>query len=196
MDTAQIICTLRNVDSFLGVFSSDLLPRSITRSGTLIVNTDPHTEKGSHWVAINFQTKSYSVFFFDSFCLFPFVYPIQSLLRRSCTIWDLNTTQLQGLTSSVCRHYCCLFALYMDRGYTLHQFISLFHPNIADRQVKHMFHVEFGPLRKQSHGGQCCTCFNMRYVYAYGEGSKCITNHIYCPVELYHVINFRSIKHK
>jgi hypothetical protein len=60
MDSAQIIRTLRNVDSFLGVFPSDLLPRSISRSGTLTVNTDPHTEKGSHWLAIKFQTKSYS----------------------------------------------------------------------------------------------------------------------------------------
>jgi hypothetical protein len=52
VDTAQIICTLRNVDSFLGVFPSDLIPTSITRSGTLIVNTDSHTEKRSHWLAL------------------------------------------------------------------------------------------------------------------------------------------------
>jgi hypothetical protein len=182
MDTAQIICTRRNVDSFLRVFPSDLLPRSITRSGTLIVNTDPHTEKGSHWLAINFQNKSYSPFYFDSYGLFPYVYPIHSLLRRSCTVWDLNTTQLQGLTSSVCGHFCCLFALYMDRGYTPHQFISLFHPNIADRQVEHMFRLEFGLQRKQSRGGQCCTCFNMRYVYAYREENKFIPNHTYCAV--------------
>jgi hypothetical protein len=95
MDTAQIICTLRNVDSFLGLFPSDLLPRSITRCSTLIVNTDPHTEKGSHWLAINFRTKSFSAFYFDSYGLFPYLYPIQSLLRLSCSVWDLNTTQLQ-----------------------------------------------------------------------------------------------------
>jgi hypothetical protein len=158
MDTAQIICTLGNVDSFLGVFPSDLLPTSITRSGTPIVITDPHTEKGSHWLAINFQTQSYSAFYFDSYSLFTYVYHIQSLLRRSCSAWDLNTTQIQGLDSSVCGHYCCLFALYMDRGYTPHQFISLFHPDIADHQVTNMVRAEFGPLGKSSRGGQCCTC--------------------------------------
>ena len=46
------MCCLRYVGSFLGVFPSDLLPgHSIARSGTLIVNTDPHTESGSHWLA-------------------------------------------------------------------------------------------------------------------------------------------------
>jgi hypothetical protein len=131
MDTTQIICTLRNVDSFLGVFPSDLLSRYVIRYGTFIVNTDPHTEKGSHWLAINFQTKSYSAFYFDSYGLFPYLHPIQSFYRRSCSVRNLNTTQLQGLTSSVCGHYCCLVALYMDRGCPRH-FINLFHPDIAD----------------------------------------------------------------
>jgi hypothetical protein len=104
MYAAQVVFTLGNVDSFLRVFPSDLLPTSITRSGTLIFNTDAHTGKGSHWLAINFQTKSYSAFYFDSYGLFSYVYHIQLLLRRSCSVWDLNTTQLQGLTSLVCGH--------------------------------------------------------------------------------------------
>jgi len=48
MDTLQILCTLRNVNSFLDVYASDLLPRSITKTCTAIVYADPHTEGGSH----------------------------------------------------------------------------------------------------------------------------------------------------
>jgi len=55
MDTVQIQHALQDVNSFLGVYASDLLPRSIGQTGTIIVNTDPHTEKGSHWQAIYFQ---------------------------------------------------------------------------------------------------------------------------------------------
>jgi hypothetical protein len=45
MDTRQIICCLRDVGSFLGVFASDMLPKYPTpRSGTLIVNAYPHTQ--------------------------------------------------------------------------------------------------------------------------------------------------------
>jgi len=53
METAQILCTLKDVPSFLGVYPSDILPPSITRSATLIVNTDPHTASGTHWLAIH-----------------------------------------------------------------------------------------------------------------------------------------------
>jgi hypothetical protein len=69
MDTMQIQCTLRNVNSFLGVFHFDLIPHSITRSGCFIINTDPHTEKGSHWLAIRLQPKSYSPYYFDSYVM-------------------------------------------------------------------------------------------------------------------------------
>jgi hypothetical protein len=63
MDTRQIICCLRDVGSFLGLFPSDLLPQhSIARSGTLIVNTDPHIESGSHWLAIHFESSSFTAY--------------------------------------------------------------------------------------------------------------------------------------
>jgi len=57
MNTTQIACTLKDVRSFLGVFPSDMLPRSVTQTGTVIINTDPHTEKDSHWLAVHFFSK-------------------------------------------------------------------------------------------------------------------------------------------
>ena len=64
MNTTQILCTLKDVRSFLGGFPSDMLPRSVTQTGTVIINTDPHTEKGSHWLAVHFLPKSSSAYFF------------------------------------------------------------------------------------------------------------------------------------
>ena len=58
---------------FLGVFPSDLLPQQpIAPSGTIIVNTEPHTEGGSHWLAIHLQSRPHSSFF-DSYGLPPFI---------------------------------------------------------------------------------------------------------------------------
>ena len=57
MNTTQIACTLMDVRSFLGVFPSDMLPRSVTQTGTVIINIDPHTEKGSHCLAVHFFSK-------------------------------------------------------------------------------------------------------------------------------------------
>jgi hypothetical protein len=79
---------------FLGVFPSDLLPQhSIAWSGTLIVNTDPHTESGSHWLAIHFQSRSYNYYYFHSYGLPPFIPSIQSFISRNCTVWDYNSVQ-------------------------------------------------------------------------------------------------------
>ena len=165
MDNRQIMCSLRNVSSFLGVFPSDvLLQHSIARSGTLIVNTDPHTETGSHWLAIHFQSRSHSSYYFDSYERSPFIPFIQSFIRRNCSVWDYNSVQLWGPTSAVCGKYCCLFALYMDRGYTPKQFAGLIATATADKQVSEMFESEFGPLCRMSRVGQCSKSRQNRYV--------------------------------
>ena len=151
MDTRQIICCLRSVGSFLGVFPSDLLPQlPIARSGTLIVNTDSHTESGSHWLAIHLQSRSHSSFYFDSYGLPPFIPSIESFIHRNSIVRIYNTVQLQAPTSTVCGKYCCLFALYMDRGYTPREFVGLFTTTSADRAFSDMFASEVGPLRRLS----------------------------------------------
>jgi len=144
MNALQILCTLRNLKTFLGVFPSDLLPRTITQTGTIIVNCDPHTEDGTNWLAINFQPKSYSGFYFDSYGLRPYIPSIRSLLKSTCLVWNFNAIPLQGPTISVCGHYCCLFALYLDKGYSPKQFIGLFHHRTADKPVAQVFASEFG----------------------------------------------------
>jgi len=116
MDNVQILFKLRNVKSFLDVYASDLLQRSIMKTCTFFANADLHTEGGSQSLAIHFRTKSSGAYYFDSYGILLFVPDIQAFLRRNCTTWDHNGRQLQGLTSDVCGKYCCLFALYMDRG--------------------------------------------------------------------------------
>ena len=120
MDTLQILCTLRNVNSFLDVYASDLLPRSITKTCTAIVNADPLTEGGSHWLAVQFRPKSSYAYYFDSYGIVPFVPDIVAFVTRNFT-WDHNKKTLQSLTSDVCGKYCCLFTLYIDRGHTPQQ---------------------------------------------------------------------------
>ena len=114
MDTMQILCTLRNIKLFLDVYASDLLPRSINKTCTILVNANPHTEGGSHWLAIHYRPKSSSAYYFDSYVIVPLLPDIQALLRGKCTTWDHKGRQLQGLTSEVCGKYCCLFARHMD----------------------------------------------------------------------------------
>jgi hypothetical protein len=164
MDSMQILCTLRDVRSSIGLFPSVLLPRFITQSGTVIIKADPDTEKGSHWLVTNFQPLSYSTYHVDSYGI-----PHLSLLSKHS--WDAIT--LFGVTtiyncrvelSTVFGIYCCLFVLYMDRWYTTKQVIGLFDADIADRQREEMFISEFGPLSRDPRGGQCSCSKNKRYV--------------------------------
>jgi len=108
MDTWQIVCSLRDVTSFLDVFPSDLLPssRPILKPCTLNVNADPHTEGGSHWLALRLTPRSSSAYYFDSYGTVALVPAIQAFLKRHCTTWEYNKRQLQGLTSDVCGQYC------------------------------------------------------------------------------------------
>ena len=119
MDTSQKSCTLSDVRSFSRVLASDLLPRSIGGGGgTVIINAETHTERGSHWLAVHFRPKSSSAYYFDIYWIVPLFHDIQALIRCNSSVWDYNRRQLQGLTNKVCGKYCFLFALYTDRGYT------------------------------------------------------------------------------
>jgi len=101
MDTVQILCTLRYVTSFLDVFPSHLLPQSITQTSTVIVNADPHTEGGSHCLAVHFRLKSSSAYHFDSYGILPLLPSFQAFIKRNSKAWGYNRRQLQGLTTDV-----------------------------------------------------------------------------------------------
>ena len=95
MDTVQIRHALQDVNSFLGVYALDLLPRSIVQTVTVIVNTDPHTQKGSHWQAIHFRNpRSSTCYFFNSYCRHSHILSILDFIRRNCTVCQYNRTQL------------------------------------------------------------------------------------------------------
>jgi len=116
MDTIQISYNLKDVNSFLGVFLSDKLPRFIKPPST-VINADAHTQTGSHRLAIRLEPRSSTAFYFDSYGL-PLIHDIETFLRCNCTVLDYNTIVLQGPLSMVCDEYCRVFALYMNRGYT------------------------------------------------------------------------------
>ena len=157
MDTVQITCTLKDIPTFLGVYPSDLLPTAIHKTGTVIINVDPHTREGSHWLAIHFDTRLSWASYFDSYGRASSDPNILSFTKRNSAVWSYNTTSLQGPTSVVCGQYCCIFTRYMDKRITALQFVRLFIAvDDTDRQVVEMFKAQFGPVCGTPRGGQCC----------------------------------------
>jgi len=129
-----------------------MFPRSVTQSGTVIINVDPHTKKVSDWPAIHFLPKFSTAYFFGSYVIVPLFPDIASFIQRNCTVWDYNMRQLQCLTNNVCAKYCCPFALYMDRGFTAKQFFGQFDGASGERQIIQAF---VSPRVSGGGGGQC-----------------------------------------
>ena len=157
MNTLQIQQVLQDVNSFLGVYASDLLPLSIVQTGTSLLTltrTQSLAYTGRPYISktlIEPQTATFSIPT-AAILLFP-----PSKISYDVIVQSGNTTtQLQGPTTTVCGEYCCLFALYMDRGYTPQQFVGLFTAENADRNIHQLFCSEFGS------GGQCCTSLYKR----------------------------------
>jgi len=120
-------------------------------------NTDPHTEKCSHRLAVHFLPKYSSAYFFDSYGIVPPFPDISAFIRRNYTVCDYKRRQLQGLTSNICGIYCCLFTLYVVQGFTAKQFVGLLDGASADRQIFRAFDKIFGSPR--GGGGQCNSSF-------------------------------------
>ena len=91
--------------------------------------------------------------------IFPRSYISYDVIVRSGNTTERNSKDLP----LVCGEYCCLFAPYMDRGYTPQQFLALFAADDADRHIHRLFRSEFGlTLCKHRAGGQCCTSLYKR----------------------------------
>jgi hypothetical protein len=103
---------------FLGVFSFDHMPSLFTHHHTsccCIVNIDPSTKPGSHWVAFFFHSPLNCLEFFDSYgnppSVFHFTFTnLDSSPHKPRLVY--NSLALQSFTTTVCGQYCILFCYF------------------------------------------------------------------------------------
>jgi len=112
---------------FVGVFAADELPTSPRRDlpQAYIVNTDPRTQPGTHWIALYTHQGRCDVM--DSYG-FPYTYyksPFEPWIAR----WEevtQNTQPLQTVFSHSCGQYALLYLKYRVRGRSLDDFLAPF----------------------------------------------------------------------
>lgn len=109
---------------FCGVYAADKLPSKDIAKGVYIVNTDTSSQPGSHWISI-FLNESNEAFYFDSYGLPPLESHHVKFLNRARK-WKYNRIRLQSDSSSVCGHYCCLFALFVSKAKLAGKFAESF----------------------------------------------------------------------
>lgn len=125
MNTAELECILsRAMDGssnddddsgsscrFLGVFAADQAPVRLAASDypcAYVVNTDPASMPGQHWVAFYAQSPRH-LEFFDSYGRHPSAYVHVRAPANCASFIMYNPHSFQSLRSVVCGHYCVLY---------------------------------------------------------------------------------------
>ena len=139
MDTHQISKILKNdrftKHHFRGVFACDQLPKQyVPRLRTLVINTDPSTKPGQHWVAI-YITRDGEGEYFDSYGQPVKLPQVKKFLKKNVTRQRYNRQPLQGPLSAVCGQYSIFFLLQRCRGLSMTNITSLFSYDWRDNDI-------------------------------------------------------------
>ena len=115
MKANKIQRKLRYVDTFLGVFPCDRIPKTSKYAYSMIINTDNHRLPGSHWTAIIIRGQS--MYFFDSFGRnfnnnsFPLDFITNMTKLSHNKVVRFNNKVLQSFSSNTCGLYCIYLIL-------------------------------------------------------------------------------------
>ena len=145
MNTLQIECLLkkdlRTKNIFKKVCALDQLENP-TFPCAYVINSDPSSEPGEHWVAVYFDKRGRGEYF-DSYGSSPTLIGFKSYMDAySLSGWIYNRKTLQAYFSSFCGHYCVYFVLFRYRGVPLHAIVSDFTSNLTenDRSISRFIH--------------------------------------------------------
>lgn len=107
---------------FLGVFPCDRVPRIHKFPSSLVLNLDPASQAGSHWVAV-FALSPHKLYYFDSYGMAPTDCVRKSLQQFSKI--TRNNHIFQSLNSTICGHYSMLFIALSSSGMSFENIIRL-----------------------------------------------------------------------
>ena len=151
---------------FKGVYAADEVPDDIKKSCFVIVNMDPSTEAGSHWVAMMVNPGRRSEYF-DSFGL-PVPYPRFERILGGRYI--MSKEQLQASYTTTCGQWCMFYVWCRCAKYTFKQIISMFKKKDRiqnDANVNDFIEKEFNTeqhvvdlnfLKGGDGDNKCCQC--------------------------------------
>ena len=124
LEIDKIMCDKRY---YRGTFSKDMLPKTMNKNESVIVNIQDYFEgNGTHWVCIFNTEKSNNVEYFDSFGLVP---PNELVRYMKTTNKNIiyNNTQIQRIDSILCGYYCLYYIIERNKGRLADEILLDFH---------------------------------------------------------------------
>jgi hypothetical protein len=98
---------------FLDAYARNELPVRPPYPSCFIINTDPRSKPGEHWLAVYYNRNGY-VDFFDSYGHSPAFFNLENYLNKTSTGWSFNKRRIQG-DSELCGLYAILFLIFRAR---------------------------------------------------------------------------------
>jgi len=154
---------------YYGVYPRDRIPRLMQTPAGIIVNTDPHSKPGTHWVAIYVDEYRRGAFF-DSYGRPP-LREFASFMQRNSVVSEYSHRMLQDVSSNVCGEYCVLYLYYRSIGVGMSEFLDLFssdtvvNDNVAERLFDDLF---TRPIAQSSSQERQSCCSRQRTAYVPG----------------------------
>lgn len=127
MNTKEITERLSHLECFAGTYAVDKLPYNVPKKpAAFVINTDPSTLPGQHWVAAIVLPNG-KCEYFDSFGFPPLNGEIYDFLTQYAPNGlSYNSRTLQSATSETCGKYCILFIKMRCNGHSFCDFITQF----------------------------------------------------------------------
>ena len=112
---------------YLGCYAIDELTKINKFPSCLIINSEPRTKSGEHWLACYLDSHK-NVYFFDSYGKEPSFYKLDKFLKNNSLKIFYNTKRIQGILP-YCGLYCIFFLIFIVRN-RLFDFYKLFKKNV------------------------------------------------------------------
>lgn len=133
MDTRQITAILKGCKVasglFKGVYALDFV-NSCRGPGIYVCNTQPSSMPGEHWIVLC-VTNDNKAEYFDSFGSPPTKKEFKRFLANTAD-WSYNEDAIQHPLSTVCGHYCVLYAINFAKNRSISDFTSMFGDNTLE----------------------------------------------------------------
>lgn len=112
---------------FDGVFPSDFLKNIKNKPKLIIVNTDPSTQPGKHWLLFFLDNDKMEMFDSLGRSIEYYSEGIRNFVSRFAKTIKFVDRRIQPLNSSLCGHYCLYFAYCRCNGQSMDTIVNNMH---------------------------------------------------------------------